>query len=48
MKNFQGPTEDDVMFKLRKAFESLVAGYKSFTDAEKKEVFFFLSKLKAV
>lgn len=34
----KGPTEDDVMFKLRKAFESLVAGYKSFTDAEKKEV----------
>lgn len=34
----KGPTEDDVIFKLRKAFESLVAGYKSFTDAEKKEV----------
>eukprot|EP00250_Pteridium_aquilinum_P015288 c22496_g1_i1 orf=619-3663(-) len=34
----KGPTDDDVIFKLRKSFESLVVGYKSFTDEEKKKV----------
>lgn len=34
----KGPTEDMVILKLRNAFKSLVAGYKSFTDEEKKKV----------
>lgn len=34
----KGPTTDDVIFKLRDAFESLVTEYKSFTDEEKKKV----------
>lgn len=34
----KGPTQDDVIFNLRKAFKALVEEYKPFTEEEKKKV----------